>query len=291
MGPGGSEPSQICIGMRHSAYYAMSKASQGRRPRTLTQGTPMTLKEPLGGLIGRHILYYPRITSTMEMAKQLAKEGMAEGTVIIAGEQTEGRGRLGRTWLSPPEGSISLSIILRPHMSHLPQLNMVASLATLRSITTVTGLKPRIKWPNDILLNGKKVSGILIENTFEGAQLKAAIVGIGINVDFDSASFPEIAAIATSLSVEAGRSVSAQDLMTSLLRTFDEAYGDLRQAGTVYDAWLPLVETLGKRVTVRWGDSIEEGCAESIDVKGNLILRRSDGSTVALTAGEVTSHI
>ena len=251
----------------------------------------MTLKDLPGGLIGRHILYYPRLTSTMEMARQLAEEGVAEGTVIIAGEQTEGRGRLGRKWLSPPEGSISLSIIVRPHMSYLPQLNMVASLATLRSITTVTGLKPCIKWPNDILLHGKKVSGILIENTFEGADLRAAIVGIGINVDFDPASFPEIAAIATSLSVEAGRSISAQDLMTSLLKTFDEVYGDLRQAGTVYDAWLPFVETLGKWVTVRWGDSIEEGCAESIDVKGSLILRRSDGSTLALTAGEVTSHI
>jgi len=196
------------------AYYAMSKAGKGRRPQTPTQNAPMVLKGPTGGLVGRNILYYPRLTSTMEMGKQLAKQGMGEGTVIIAGEQTEGRGRLGRTWVSPPEGSISLSVILHPSMAQLPQLNMVASLATLWSIKRVTRLNPLIKWPNDILLNDKKVSGILIENAFEGGDLKAAIVGIGINVSFDPASFPEIASIATSLSVEACKDVSAQKWLT-----------------------------------------------------------------------------
>ncbi len=273
------------------AYYAMSKASQKRRPQAPTQGAPMVLKGPTGGLIGRNILYYPRLTSTMEMGKQLAREGMGEGTVIIAGEQTEGRGRLGRTWVSPPEGSISLSIILHPSMAQLPQLNMVASLATLRSITRVTGLKPLIKWPNDILINGKKVSGILIENAFEGGDLKAAIVGIGINVIFDPASFPEIALIATSLSIEACQDVSAREVMTSLLKEFDELYGDLQRTGTVYDAWLPFVETVGKWVTVRSGDSIEEGHAEAIEVDGSLILRKSDGSRLTLTAGEVSLHV
>ena len=273
------------------AYYAMGKARQERRPKTPTRRTPMVVKGPTGGLIGRNILYYPRLTSTMEMGSRLAKEGMGEGTVVIAGEQTEGRGRLGRTWVSPPEGSISLSIILRPAMAQLPQLNMVASLATLRSITRATGLKPTIKWPNDILLNGKKVSGILIENAFEGGDLKAAVVGIGINVSFDPASFPEIASIATSLSLEACQDVSAREVITSLLKAFDEAYGDLRRTGTVYDEWLPCVETLGKRVTVRSGDSIEKGFAESIQVDGSLILRKSDGSRLTLTAGEVSLHV
>lgn len=233
-------------------------------------------------------MYYSHVTSTMDVARQMAKEGMKEGTVIVAGEQTEGRGRLGRTWVSPAGESISLSIILRPTLAQVTQLNMVASLATLRSITAVAGLKPLIKWPNDILINGRKVSGILIENIFEGADLKAAVVGIGINVNFDPASFPEIAAIATSLSIEAGRVIPAQDLTTRLLKESDELYRELRQTGTVYSAWIPFVETVGRWVRVRSGDNSVEGRADSIDANGSLILRRSDGSTLTLDAGEVT---
>lgn len=233
-------------------------------------------------------MYYPCVTSTMDVARELAKEGVREGTVIVAGGQSEGRGRLGRTWLSPGGQSISLSIILRPTAAQLTQLNMVASLATLRSITAVAGVKPLIKWPNDILINGRKVSGILIENIFEGADLRAAVVGIGINVNFDPASFPEIAGIATGVSIEAGRVISAQELTTRLLRESDELYRQLQEAGTVYDAWIPFVETLGRWVRVRSGDHTVEGRAASITANGSLVLMRSDGGTVALDAGEVT---
>lgn len=233
-------------------------------------------------------MHYPCVTSTMDIASQLAKEGVKEGTVIIASEQTQARGRLGRTWVSPAGESISLSVVLRPTVVQLKQLNMVASLATLRSITAVAGVRPSIKWPNDILMNGRKVSGILIENIFEGANLKAAVVGIGINVNFDPASFPEIAATATTLSIEAGRSISSQDLTRHLLNELDELYRGLQQAGTIYDSWIPFVETLGKWVRVRSGDHVLEGHAVSVTDNGSLILRRSDGSTLILDAGEVT---
>jgi len=222
----------------------------------------------------------------MDMAKRMAKEGMGEGTVIIAGEQTAGRGRLGRKWLSPPGGSLSLSIILRPTLSQLPQLNMAACLATVQSIEKVTGLKPTIKWPNDVLLNGKKVSGILMENIFDGGELKATILGIGINAKFDALAFTEISAIATSLSTESGREISPEEILPSLLEEFEQIYQELQGGRKIYERWLARVETLGKLVRVKSGDTIEEGYAESINPNGSLILRRLDGSLITMVTGE-----
>jgi len=222
----------------------------------------------------------------MDMAKRMAKEGMGEGTVIIAGEQTAGRGRLGRKWLSPPGGSLSLSIILRPTLPQLPQLNMAACLATVQSIEKVSGLKPTIKWPNDVLLNGKKVSGILMENIFDGGELKATILGIGINAKFDALAFTEISAIATSLSTESGREISPEEILPSLLEEFEQIYQELQGGRTVFEKWLARVETLGKLVRVKSGDTIEEGYAESINPNGSLILRRLDGSLITMVTGE-----
>jgi BirA family biotin operon repressor/biotin-[acetyl-CoA-carboxylase] ligase len=242
-------------------------------------------------LIGKNILYYPSIPSTMLIARRIAEEGAVEGTIIIADEQTAGRGRLGREWLSPPNSSISLSIILRPNVAQLPQLNMAASLAVVRSIEEVTGLTPAIKWPNDVLLNGKKVSGILIENILEGRDLSAAIVGIGVNVGLDLSSFPDISAVATSLSTELGREVSRRGVLLSLINEFEQLYQELRCDRSIYEMWLTRVETLKKAVRVKSGDAIEEGYVESINTDGSLVLRRPDGSMITMVAGEVTMHI
>ena len=222
----------------------------------------------------------------MDVAKRMAREGMGEGTVIIAGEQTAGRGRLGRKWLSPRGSSISLSIILRPTLPQLPQLNMAACLATVQSIEKVSGLKPTIKWPNDVLLNGKKVSGILMENIFEGGELKVTILGIGINAKIDALAFNEISAIATSLSTESGREISAGEILPSLLEEFEQIYQELQSGGNIYEKWLARVETLGKLVRVRSGDIVEEGYAESINTNGSLMLRRLDGSLITIVTGE-----
>jgi len=163
---------------------------------------------------------------------------------------------------------------------------MVAGLATVRSIEKVSGLKPLIKWPNDVLLNGKKVSGILMENIFEGGELKAAIVGIGINVKLDAPSFAEISAIATSLSTESGRGISPGEILPSLLEELEQFYQELQDRGTIYERWLAQVETLGKLVRVKSGDVVEEGYAESIGTNGSLMLRRLDGSLTRVVTGE-----
>ncbi|MCX6009508.1 MAG: biotin--[acetyl-CoA-carboxylase] ligase, partial [Chloroflexi bacterium] len=156
--------------------------------------------------VGRQLYYYNRLSTTMETAKELAKKGTAEGTVIIADTQTAGRGRLGRAWLSP-EGSLAMSLILKPSLDNLPQLVMIASLAVVRTIKKVAGIEAQIKWPNDILIKGKKICGILIENEVKGDRVNFAIIGIGINVNFDPLSFPEISDIATSLSHELGTKI------------------------------------------------------------------------------------
>ena len=245
--------------------------------------------------IGQRVLYYPSLTSTMEIARQAARQGATEGTVIIADEQTAGKGRLKRAWLAP-RGNIALSVILHPGLSNLPALIMLASLAVVHSIESVTGLKPQIKWPNDVLVNGKKVCGILIENDLQGTTVTATIIGIGIDVNIRLADFPEIQSIATSLSAELGREVSRLKLIRYLLVELEKLYlalsaGESPSASlrtSLYEEWRGRLVTLGKKVRVTATDAIYEGVAESVDRDGSLLLRSPDGSLTRIVAGDVT---
>ncbi len=237
--------------------------------------------------VGQRVIYYPSLTSTMEVARREAQQGAAEGTVIIADEQTAGRGRRGRVWLSP-RGSIALSIILYPSLSHLPSLIMLASLAVVHSIEAVTGLKSQIKWPNDVLVNGRKVCGILIESDVQGNAVNYAIIGIGINANLRLADFPEILPIATSLSDELGRDVSRLSIIRCLLVETERVYLALSAGGSIYEEWRDSLVTLGRRVCVKTGEAIYEGVAESVARDGSLLLRGPDGSLTRIVAGDVT---
>jgi len=237
--------------------------------------------------VGRNFFYYPSVTTTMDVARKAAKEGASEGTVVVAEEQTTGRARLGRTWINPP-GVVAVSIILRPEMSQLLRLTMVAALATSRCIEKATGLKTTIKWPNDVLIRGKKVSGILTESTLRGQSVDWAVIGIGINVNFDPKAYPEIADMATSLSVELGKEVSQLEVLLHLLNEVEFFYSALLRGEPVHEEWRSKLETLGKVVQVKTGTDIEKGYAESVDNDGALLLRRSDGSLIRIVAGEVT---
>jgi BirA family biotin operon repressor/biotin-[acetyl-CoA-carboxylase] ligase len=246
-----------------------------------------SITENLGTLvIGRKVIYYPRLTSTMDVARKEAQEGAAEGTVVIAEEQTAGRGRVGRSWLSP-RGGIALSIILYPRIFYLPSLIMLASLAVIYSIEAVTGLKTQIKWPNDILINGKKVCGILVESDVQRNKLTYAIIGIGINVNFQASDFPEIASFATSLADELGRQVSRVDIIRSLLMEVERLYLPLNTE-FIYREWRERLVTLGKKVQVRWGETVVEGIAESVAQDGSLLLRHSNGSLTRIVGGDVS---
>ncbi len=238
-------------------------------------------------IIGQRILYYPSVTSTMEVAKWEAQQEAAEGTVIVAEEQTAGKGRIKRIWLSP-RGNIALSIILYPSVVHLPYLVMLASLAVVYSIKTITGLESQLKWPNDVLINGKKVGGILIESAIKGGRVDYAIIGIGIDVNLRLADFPELSPVATSLCDELGREVSRIDVIRHLLVELDRLYLVLPFGEPIYKQWRDRLVTLGRKVRVRLGKTMYEGMAESVARDGSLLLRCSDGSLTKIVAGDVT---
>jgi len=237
--------------------------------------------------VGQRVVYYPKLSSTMAVAREEALAGAAEGTVIIAEEQTAGKGRLERSWVSP-RGCIALSVILYPDPSDLPSLVMVASLAVVKAIESVTGQKPQIKWPNDIIINGKKVCGILVESGVCDRNRIYAVIGIGINVNIETDSIGEVLLPATSLSYELGREVSRLELVKRLLVEMERLYLLAQGSGVVYQEWRDSLETLGKRVRASSGDTVYEGIAESVDRDGSLMIRRRDGSLRRFAAGDVT---
>jgi len=236
-------------------------------------------------LIGKRVLCYPSLPSTQQTARKEAGQGAPEGTVIIADEQTAGHGRLGRAWLSP-EGSVSLSVVLYPDIAGLPYLIMIVSLAVARGIEAVTGLEALLKWPNDVLINGRKVAGILIESSMGGKTVDYAVMGIGININVDMSVFPEVAATATSLSAELHSNVSRLGVVRRLLLELDGLYKAPRQA--IYGEWRSRLTTLGQQVCVVSGGEVQYGRAESITADGSLMLRRDDGSLTRILAGDVS---
>jgi len=237
--------------------------------------------------IGHEVICYPSLPSTNDVAKRRAGKGAKEGTVIIAEEQTAGRGRIKRRWLSPP-GSIALSIILYPPLDYLPSLIMVASLAVAHSIEQVTGMKAQVKWPNDVLINGKKVCGILVESDVRGDKVDYAVIGIGINVNLEVSGFPRITPVPTSLSHELGREVSRRALVQSLLAQVEKLYLALADGDPVFKQWRDRLVTLGKKVKVSSGETNCKGVAESVAPDGSLLLRQPDGSLLKIVAGDVT---
>ncbi len=238
-------------------------------------------------IIGRRVIYLPSVASTMDAARSEALKGAARGTVVIAGEQTGGRGRLKRSWLAP-EGNIALSLILYPDIATLPYLIMIASLAVVKSIESVTGVKGLIKWPNDILIEGKKVGGILIENEVRGNRVAYSVVGIGINVALKVNDYAEIIDTATSLKTESGKDDLRVKLIKALLQEFDSLYQQLPDEKAIYEAWRDRLVTLGQKVKATSGNQITEGFAEAVDESGALLIRESNGILTRVVAGDVT---
>ncbi len=250
--------------------------------------SPASITSNLGThFIGQRVICYPSLTSTMAEAKQEAQLGAVEGTVVIADEQTAGRGRIKRVWLSP-KGSIALSIILYPSVVNLPSLIMLASLAVVHSIEVVTGLRSQIKWPNDVLVNDRKVCGILIESSLRGNIVDYAIIGIGVNVNLRLSDFPEIQSTATSLSAELGRDVSRLRVIRQLLVEVERLCLALQAGESIYEEWRDSLVTLGRRVKVKSGKTVYDGVAESVARDGSLLLRHSNGSLSKIVAGDAT---
>lgn len=240
-------------------------------------------------IVGRRLLFFQEVTSTMDEAARQAQGGAQEGTVVVAETQTGGRGRLGRSWVSQP-GNLYLTVVLRPTLQTLPFLSCLAGVAVVRALGQTTRLQPRLRWPNDVLLGGKKVAGILVESAVEGDTVRYALVGIGINVDLQTRDVPEIASFATSLNTAAGKPVSREEVLRHLLQGMDSLYLQLAQGRTPLAEWKGLLDTLGRRVRVSWQDQVCWGQAEDVDELGNLQLRRDDGELVTVAAGDVTLY-
>ena len=239
--------------------------------------------------IGQEIVYYQVIGSTNEVAKELARQGASEGTLVIAEEQTEGKGRRRRRWLAPPGSSLLMSIVLYPHLtsSQVPRLIMASSLAVAYAIEKTSSLSVHFKWPNDILLRGKKAGGILTETSISGETVDYVVVGIGLNVNLDVGQIPGIADTATSLCAELGRPVSRLVLLQALLESMEREYRLLQRGESTGDRWAARLYVLGQevQVTTPWGQ--ESGRAEGVDADGALILRRDDGTQAYITVGDV----
>jgi BirA family biotin operon repressor/biotin-[acetyl-CoA-carboxylase] ligase len=244
--------------------------------------------------VGRSVSYHESVDTTMRLAAEQAAEGAAEGTVVLAEEQTAGRGRQGRSWVSPAGVNLYFTVVLHPTLDQLRYLAVIAPLAVSLAIEETTGLFPRLKWPNDVLIDDKKVCGILVESKITDANVHYATVGIGINVNIDASAHEEIRDIATSLRSELGREVSREEVLAATLNQLESLYQAVRRGEVVSMDWKQRLDTLGKQVRIERlpdrpgvGGAVEEGTAVDADSDGSLIIRRDDGSHVRIESGEV----
>jgi BirA family biotin operon repressor/biotin-[acetyl-CoA-carboxylase] ligase len=231
------------------------------------------------------------LDSTNNLAKELAARGAPEGTVVVAEAQTGGRGRLGREWDSPPGLGLYVSLVLRPMLPpmDLPQLTLTTAVAVARAVRRVAGVAPGIKWPNDLLLNGKKLGGILTEMESESDRIRHVVVGLGLNVN--NPEFPaELAATATSLTLATGGTFSRVDLLKAWLEELDGLYERFlnQQFREILEEWKGLTVTLGRTVTVRQGPREISGLALDVAADGALLLRTAGGEVVRVISGEIT---
>jgi BirA family biotin operon repressor/biotin-[acetyl-CoA-carboxylase] ligase len=241
---------------------------------------------------GVKIHAFSHCDSTNTIAFRLALNGAQEGEVVVAESQTAGKGRMGRPWESPPGVNIYLSIILRPPFlpNKMPLITLMTAVACAEAITEVTGLLPGIKWPNDLLLNGKKLGGILTEADLEMDRINFVVVGIGINVNVPRSSFPaSIRDTATSLREALGREISRIALIQALLRNFEVWYLSLGQGGEeeIRSRWEEISQIRDKEVEVDSMGETVRGKALKIDADGALLVQEAGGEVRRIVAGDV----
>ena len=250
----------------------------------------------LGGatrVVGRDIRVFQETTSTNDVVEKLARDGVKEGVVVLAEAQTKGRGRLGRKWLSAAGQGLWLSVLLRPALrpQAATQVPILAATAVSRAIHQQTGLTPAIKWPNDILLNGRKAVGILTELHGELDRIGYLIVGIGVDVNLIQADFPpDLRRIATSLRQELGSPVDRAELAAALVRELDADYQRVctGQFAALAGEWADQCVTLGKTVRIQIADRVVQGRAEALDEDGALLVRTEHGRLERIVGGDVT---
>ncbi len=242
----------------------------------------------------RHLVYLPTTPSTNDAARGLADQGAPEGTVVVADEQSAGRGRLGRPWQAPPGTCLLCSILFRPTFSlpQVPQLTMLCALAAADAIEQVGNLPVALKWPNDLVVQTasqqKKLAGVLTETSVIGERVQFAVVGLGINVNVLPEALLTLAANATSILAETGHAVQRAALLAALLAGVEARSERLRDGQSPHDEWAARLITLGQQVTATTSEGTLEGLAAGVDAGGALLLRTADGTLHTLLAGDVT---
>ena len=244
-------------------------------------------------VVGRDIRVFQETTSSNDVIARMARDGLKEGVVVFAESQTKARGRLGRRWIAPARKGLWFSVLLRPELRPLETTRLTISSATAlrRAINGQTGLMAEIKWPNDILVGGKKTAGILTELYAELDQVKYVILGIGIDVNMNAADFPlELRSLATSLKLELGKAVSRPELAVRVLHELDCDYNRICSGrfGEVAEEWQEHCSTIGHDVVIRTGKREIRGRAESLGDDGALLLRTEHGHLERITGGDVT---
>ncbi len=247
-----------------------------------------------GDIIGREVIYLPSAASTNDSAFEIGRNRTdPEGIVVVADMQTKGRGRLGRSWISPPGVNLYFSVLLNPPFppEEASILTLAVPVAVASAIITHTGLPAQIKWPNDIIIHGKKAGGVLIEMKAGKTAVRLLAVGIGINVNMSPGVLPsEIRRYSTSLTTEKGESINRIALLGEILAALEHTYKNLLHDNkrALINEWLRLNCTIGNRVSVRNQDRIISGIADGITERGELIVRRVTGETETVRAGDVT---
>jgi BirA family biotin operon repressor/biotin-[acetyl-CoA-carboxylase] ligase len=227
--------------------------------------------------------------STNDVAREQGRKGAKAGFVVAALKQTRGRGRLGRTWESPPNRGLYVSILLRPDLAMIEsgRLTILSSVASADAVEAVAGFRPQIKWPNDLLVNGRKLSGLLIETERTGSRLSFAVIGIGLNVGHDAEDFsPEVRGLATSLKLVTGESFRRADVLVALLQAFERRLA--MPFIEAREAWEESSLTLGQRVTLTTARGVKHGQAVGLDESGALLLRGDTGEVEVVTAGDMS---
>ena len=279
--------------LRKDGYVIESSSKKGYRfvqaPDILDR---REINIPQGQLIGGNIQHFAEIDSTNNYAKKIASEGCAHGTVVVADRQTMGRGRIGRQWQSDSADGLWFSIVVRPELEpeNIQVITLATSVAVVEAIKETQGIICGIKWPNDIILDGRKLGGILTELSAEPGHVNYVVVGIGINVNQDLEHFDyEIRQKAVSLKMYDNKPVQRSKLLGSILTSFEKLYKSvlLGKNKDIIDKWTEYSVTIGKEVKVAYRNVEYIGTAQSIAADGRHIVKCKDGVTREISAGEI----
>lgn len=254
---------------------------------------PQLVSQLKSKVFGSSIEWHEAVDSTQNLAQRLAEEGAPEGTLVIAEQQNNGRGRMGRGWVSPQGKGIWMSMVLRPSVPihFAPQLTLLTAVALCRSLRRVTSLPIGIKWPNDLLIEGKKISGILLESTAEDERLRYVIAGIGISVNLEKSDYPEeILDKVTSLRIaNGGEGFDRTTIISDFLQEWEQLYLLYldKGFGPIITLWEALSVSLNQPARLITPQGIIDGVPIGLDASGALTVRKEDGSTVVVFSAEM----